>query len=169
MSTTQAPHKHPVMDRQCKCGLPMKEHGHGCHPRHRPHMGDMTGWRFLDMGFDVRTQGDECISLLETADHWSMIKGGFNRAYFNQNDAAHTAYRRRLPDSPKPADQKQFVTMTFEVPSGVEVPNWLYKDVPELQGLRCVTMAVGDIIEAHHGLADRAIEAVKKAFREGAV
>lgn len=108
--------KHPIMDARCKCSLPMKGHGHDCHTLYHPHHGDMTGWRYINVG-EVRAVWDEAIGQQDSGLWLAASIGDVPETYGDEASGRYDlAYRRRLApalDASKPSDQKRFVTVVY--------------------------------------------------------
>lgn len=86
MTTEQDPHKHPL---------------------YMPHMGDMTGFRFLEVG--ERLQADDEHNWREKGNYsmlnWMRVSGSSND-FAVEGEAV--VYRRRVTAESKPVEQKRF-------------------------------------------------------------
>jgi len=129
------------------------------HALYRPHMGDMTGWRFLEAQEKVQDH-DEFILLQDDDEGWfATLHGGENKTAEQLCGPHSAAYRRRVAPAEKPTDQKRFVTVVIDT-GNQEHWKWVqYAQLPYDRIREGNALAALDSIE----------ERVVKAIREGGV
>lgn len=131
------------------------------HPLYHPHMGDMTGWRFLEVG-ETCGPNDEWRAIESREDYWSDV---CSRRYEVEHDDL-VCYRRRVtPEDAKPTDQKRFVTVVFETEQGQTTDALL--DGPDYCGMKFSQIREGNALAELDRIEDNVIEAVKNAVRKG--
>lgn len=130
MSTEQDPHKHAL---------------------YRPHMGDMTGWRFLEIDEEI-ISGDQCFEKVISPHGWRETfqpNQGYTPQSFPHND-----YRRRVtPVESKQGEQKRFVTVVIPADSVLL----------EFPGLIGCQMREGNALARLDDIEERVIAAIRKA------
>lgn len=120
MSTEQDPHKHAL---------------------YRPHMGDMTGWRFIEFG-DTRTAGDEYMWRDDETGKWRLISTNIGELYTGYQ-VSELVYRRRITPESKPEEAKRFVTVVYEV----KFPEFTLPPCYPLLGLQQISHHEGNYLE----------------------
>lgn len=126
------------------------------HPLYRAHHGDMTGWRYLEVG-EARTRGDE-FDWKEQGEGWSPLMYRIGESYTAEEMNMFT-YRRRVAPAEKPVEQKRYVTVVFP------------GDARNLESFLqfAVDHREGNALLILDGLEDRCKLAIHKAFTGGVV